>query len=324
MSKAIGFYKQDGKTKPITPRQSNYDGQTEEVSWNQGSSKYLAEATKKEHREHPWTTQAQARAIAVDHQKVQAKEVEPIITSELSEKPTRKEVMESEEFRTWWNNRKKTQPVPSDPYRAFMIDRSLEAKLTSQGTWSKEPNRMDFEPIDFPPIVKGRRLRRPEPEPKGPYVEETKKKLKAQELEMAKGMNVSPPELRFTQGSGRSFYASGYGKNKQTGEIVKIQEPYIMIGLRKDGKMAFTDEGTLAHELGHHKKVVELEREGGKEAVYRFYYNLQNSRERLNEAEREAWKNADPYMTNKRAVQKWHKKYALGTYLGTTPPRTHN
>lgn len=318
--KATAFFKdkEDGKIKPITEPQSTYAGQTSEASWSKSSVQDLKHTAKKEHREHPWTTQDQALQIAKDHDKLQRKDSEPIVMTELSLKPSRREVLESEEYKLWWKNRKEVQPIPGDPYRAFMIDRSLEAKLTNEGAWGSVPNRSDFEPVDFPPTAKGRRLKTLE-EPKGEYVEGTKKRLRAQELEICKKMNVPAPEIRFATGVDASYYSSGYWRNKTTGEITKMQEPHILIGLSKSGKHYATLDGTLAHELGHHKKIMDLERSGGKEAVARFYTDMKYSKQATNESERDAWREADPYMTNKRAVQNWHKKYAFGTYLGTTP-----
>jgi len=234
----------------------------------------------------------------------------------------RRAVMESEQFQTWIQERRNTHPFPADPYRAFMIDKSLKADLRTKPGWAPETNRSDFKPVDYPPITKEPAPDIEEPSPKTVQAEETKKLLRARAKFIADDMNVPVPEIRFTtaqKGRARSFYRSGYGQNRATGAVVKITTPAIVLGISKKGHLLPTNYGTLAHEMGHHKTVIELERAKGEKAVGVHYRALVKSHKATEHNERIAWKNADPYMKDQRPLQKWHKKWALGTYLGTTP-----
>ncbi len=136
-------------------------------------------------------------------------------------------------------------------------------------------------------------------------------------------MNVPCPEIQFTsstQGRARSFYRSGYAINRATGETVKVREPLIVMGISGKRPHASPENyAVLAHEMGHHKTVVDLERKQGQIAVSNHYALIQKSDAARVESEREAWKHADPYLKENRGAQKWLKKFAFGTYLGTTP-----
>lgn len=57
-------------------------------------------------------------------------------------------VLSSEAYREWWAVRQDTNPRPTDPYRAFMIDGSLRARQASKDKWGMLPNRLDHGFID--------------------------------------------------------------------------------------------------------------------------------------------------------------------------------
>ena len=88
---------------------------------------------------------------------------------ELRGSQRRIETMQSAEFRAWWEVRSQEDPLPQDPFLAFMIDRGLEARLHGKEPWEKEPNRYDVPIIDFPQR-KGK--------PRFPTLKELKRKRK--------------------------------------------------------------------------------------------------------------------------------------------------
>lgn len=234
----------------------------------------------------------------------------------------RRAVMESEEFQTWLAERWHTDPMPKDPYQAYMIDKSLKAKLKHKEEWAQRVNVADYHPIDYPPITKEPPPDIAVPPPKTREAEKTKKLLRARSKYLAKEMDVPEPTLRFTQsrtGRARSYYRSGFGVNRRTGELAKIADPEIVIGISRDGKITPENYAVLAHEMGHHKTVCEIRKEQGDQAVIYHYQRISRSKEATIESERDAWHYADPYLQDHRPAQKWLKKYAFGTYLGTTP-----
>jgi len=234
----------------------------------------------------------------------------------------RRAVMESQQFQTWMAERWHTHPIPRDPYVAFMIDKSLKAKLKERPEWAQTVNRADWEPVDYPPITKEAPPDIAVPSPKTVEAEKTKKRLRIHSKYLAEEMGVSEPTLHFTTSRGgraRSYYRSGYAINRLTGELVKVAEPEIVIGISGAEKISPENFATLNHEMGHHKQIVEMEKEKGKDAVLYHYKAINRTREARINCEREAWRNADPYMRKHRPAQKWLKKYAFGTYVGTTP-----
>ena len=234
----------------------------------------------------------------------------------------RRAIMESEAFQIWLSERWNIPPMPKDPYQAYMIDKSLKAKLKTRPEWAQRTNRADFQPIDFPPITKEPPPDITEPAPRTVQAEKSKELLRSRMKVVAGKMDVSEPRLRFTtsyKGRARSFYRSGYAINRRTGQLVQIGEPEIVIGIPRSGKIYPENYATLTHEMGHHKTVVNLKREGGEKAVLYHYRQIRRSDAAKIKSEREAWKQADPYLKEHRPAQKWLKKYAFGTYLGTTP-----
>lgn len=72
------------------------------------------------------------------------------LTVREQEAKKRKETLESYAFRFWWAERQKHGPIPTDPYRAFMIDKGLKASLEDREHWTPTPNRKDLPLIDYP------------------------------------------------------------------------------------------------------------------------------------------------------------------------------
>lgn len=72
------------------------------------------------------------------------------LTVREREAKKRKDTLASYAFQTWWAERSKHEPVPTDPYRAFMIDKGLRASLEDREHWTPKPNRKDLPLIDYP------------------------------------------------------------------------------------------------------------------------------------------------------------------------------
>ena len=233
----------------------------------------------------------------------------------------RKAIIQSEEFKIWFHERLKTKPMPSDPYRAFMIDRSLKAELRDRDSWAHRTNVADWEPVDYPPVIRGQKTVMIPP-PKSKEAAATKAAIRAKAKVICTELDVPCPKIKFTTsdyGRPRSYYQSGYVINRYTGAIVRAKEPFVVIGLPKSGKLKPEQYAVLAHELGHHKVTTEIQRTEGDQAVIDHYTRMKISDSARNQNERDAWHYAKPFMKDSPAVQHWIKKYALGSYLGTTP-----
>lgn len=76
--------------------------------------------------------------------------LDPKFASRRDEKDAkrRSQILASDDFDKWYEARKEIQPFPSDPYRAFMIDRSLKAKSYDEDSWKDYVNRSDLHPVD--------------------------------------------------------------------------------------------------------------------------------------------------------------------------------
>lgn len=72
------------------------------------------------------------------------------LTKREKERVLKKTALESEAFDKWYEARRHIQPTPSNPYQAFMIDRSLRAKPYDEPSWEDYVNRSDLEPVDNP------------------------------------------------------------------------------------------------------------------------------------------------------------------------------
>lgn len=68
----------------------------------------------------------------------------------MNAKQKRDAVLKSRAFNDWWEARQEVEPIPSDPYRAYMIDLSLHAKVDNPAIWEKQPNRRDQPDVDLP------------------------------------------------------------------------------------------------------------------------------------------------------------------------------
>ena len=245
-------------------------------------------------------------------------------TPRREEARQRKEmVLSSKAFRDWWAARRTQSPIPSDPYRAFMTDLALSATMQPRKVWRRKTNRSDMPNVDYPvpygykptkkprlPSRKGEKRRRKAGKPwipPPPKLTPMEKELTERAEKFAERYHIPVPKVIAGKGVLRSYYKAGWAAAGY-----QTSEPIVFIGVGKGAKAQ-----TLAafyHELGHHAHAWTGYPRTGRVSA-KFLGSGKVERERM------AWKLADPFMKEQRAIQKWLKKYALGTYTGTTPER---
>jgi len=228
-------------------------------------------------------------------------------------------VLRSKAFQEWWSARQNIRPIPADPYRAFMIDLSLFARVHRKPIWRMRTNRMDYPPIDLPRGVPSEKRRLPSrkemrrfkkvPKPARPRVvtAQQKKLLKVKERFLRK-LHLPEVEVVFEPELGQ--LTSAYWRG-----LPSVSKPRIKLGARglKRGALGEAQvEATMLHELGHHAHYYTGFPSG------RAVSHAAVAAPRI-EKERKAWEIADPFLVKFRPSQKFFKKYALGTYLGTSP-----
>lgn len=76
------------------------------------------------------------------------------MTATKAEKARKAAILHSTKYHAWLAARQAQGNFPSDPYRAFMIDLSLAAKIESRAKWIPEPNESDLTYVDYP-LVSG-------------------------------------------------------------------------------------------------------------------------------------------------------------------------
>lgn len=256
----------------------------------------------------------------------------------------RQAILSSKIFEEWWTARRHIHPIPSDPYRAFMIDKSLKAKPLPKELWTPRTNRSDIL-ADYPshlPAFKVRPMSRKQlarltnipkaalPEPKHPF-----EKVLHEHLEkMAEHYHVPMPIIKAEQSLG----SVGAGHYQPSG--VFLGKPYLQVGIKgikkkkpeeygKGGKWEGAEAQVLAsakHEMGHH--ISAHGHVAVPEAHFEQLKKLQESPEfkgkriSWNATQREelqAWSLGDAFMHEIRPVQKYRRRIMIGTYLDTTP-----
>lgn len=230
----------------------------------------------------------------------------------------RAKVMGSRDFQTWWAARRHLAPLPTDPYRAYMIDKGILAPPVEHDVWKPRTNRSDLIPVDIPMNAPARKVQslgrkhakqhhyrqgytptaaRPRPE-----LTADQKEIVTLIESMAKHYNTSVPDIFFEKGASAGYY-QGHGG-------VYGIKPFIKLNANR--KNIPQQKASAAHEMGHHVHNV-----GAESVLGDIGANAFQTSHRI-EREKTAWKIADPFMTDNRKVQKWRKKFALGTYLGTS------
>lgn len=241
-------------------------------------------------------------------------------------------IMSTQAYKEWWEARQSQSPVPSDPYRAFMIDISLRALRTRREIWEHNTNRTDMTEVDFPTgygyrptkprsVPRKQEHRRPARFPE--YVRPQsvmsafESEIRRRTEEFSSKMRVPVPRVIMGKGILKSYYSSGWGMRRTRfgvpREAVHVGEPLIFIGASEKAKPQ--TYAALYHELGHHTHAFSRWHETGSVAGD-FVAGGKV------EIERKAWQYADPFLRDQRPVQKWLKRYVLGNYLGQNIQRT--
>lgn len=167
----------------------------------------------------------------------------------------------------WYRHRIKESPRPSDPYRAYMIDLSLNAgKPKKIEAWQKEPNRHDISKIDTPMFATGSEfpIFSPAPKPRGrregrkpqrkgvtyavPESKPTHQKEIVHLIETSvMKYNTAAPQIVIEKGrsvtSNRNFFSPA--RNPYTGKIHGG-----LINVQGEGRRG-TTIAIAAHETGH-------------------------------------------------------------------------
>ena len=248
-------------------------------------------------------------------------------------------VLSSRAFQMWWAARQGISPIPSDPYRAFMIDKGLYAKPFPKEYWENRTNRADFPTVDFPFGTPRRRTKIPSrkelkrkgfiltPMPAQPQIMTAYEKKVAQELyEAQEKYHLPRATVKIQKGARASYIPAMFGT-----PIILLPKKLVKIGEKGGG----AEEQVMAiglHEFGHHGHAAyggmtkaRGQIVGELSEVITSQYVLGGSAEQKIKKERIAW--AIAKKTRKAGkepwtpTQAWLKKFAFGTYLGTTPRR---
>lgn len=245
-------------------------------------------------------------------------------------------IMSSREFQEWWQHRQSFAPTPSDPYRAYMIDLGLYARLHRKEVWKHRTNRFDRPTIDFP----SGRMPRGRKRPKMPSRKEARRFKRVPKA--AERVKLTPFEKRLV-GEVEAFTEKYHlprvkvefevGREGLRGTAYRpswggLIEPAVLIprGFVASAAKAKTRKGIYAqvhggllHELGHHAH----------EAYgFRIHPSLAaaitvpSPRASRIEGEKIAWRVAFKHK-KPTPVSGWLKKWALGTYLGTSRKREY-
>lgn len=248
-------------------------------------------------------------------------------------------ILASPAFRLWWEARQDIAPVPSDPYRAFMIDIGLNARVLPKEYWENRTNRSDYPPVDLPSGVPSSKRRPPSRKqmkrwkkvPKAaqplvltPYEQKLVKMIREEE----ETYHLPATKIRIEPRLRYSYAAKLFGQ-----PMILIPKEHVAVAEKKRGGSQEQVEASILHEFGHHAHAAYSgvgklggEMRGALTPVIagRPFKIIGTSREiRLGE-ERVAWDIAKKVRKTKKPWSPhaaWLKKYALGTYLGTSPPR---
>jgi len=230
----------------------------------------------------------------------------------------RQKIIRSPAFQAWWSARRGLRPIPSDPFRAFMIDVGLLAKPLRKEYWQYRTNRSDYPPVDLPRgVPRGKR--------RLPSRKEERRRYK-RVPKMAKPI-VETPRIKELKRRGEAFLekyhlpAVEWAFVPERGEGISSVIHASLFG----GRQAIVTVGTagglypavaaLKHELGHHGHYAYQGLPEQKAFGVLKGYPQAGRVER----EKTAWKIAELDLQKGIPIQKWTKKYYLGTYLGTSP-----
>jgi hypothetical protein len=236
----------------------------------------------------------------------------------------RRKIMTSQRFHDWWAARRGIHPVPADPYRAYMIDKSLHAKIHRKEVWQYRTNRADYPPVDLPTWVPAPKRRMPTRKEERRFATVPRAAVPFEATEFEKGLGKLGEEMaeHYHVPRVKVYYERGEGvlESAYFHGLAGIMEPYVKIGTKGQAGLGVQKQifSGLTHEVGHHvhaKFGLEPSLAAAGKMSLEFATAPKIAREQ------KAWEFADPFMRQGRPIQKWLKKYALGTYLGTSPRR---
>lgn len=239
-------------------------------------------------------------------------------------------ILSSPAFQEWWKARQTFYPTPSDPYRAFMIDIGLYARPMRKEIWKHRTNRMDYPSVDFPVGTPRRRKRLPSrkeikrfkrvPKAAMPVaLTPFERELVGEVEKFEEKYHLPRAEIRFEPRARPSFSPALFGKPR-----ILMPKEFVKAG-EKGGGLRQQVSAVIFHEVGHHAHAayggigkIAL-RPIGLEAVITSAYVLGGTRAERIKKERIAWAIAKKGKKPWKPVMAWTKRYAFGTYLGTTP-----
>ena len=251
----------------------------------------------------------------------------------------RQMILQSEAFQEWYEARMSYYPTPRDPYRAFMIDLSLYARVHHKQVWQHRTNRMDYPPIDLPKGVPSKKRRLPPrkhikrfkrvPKPAKPLVETPFEKELRKELGIfTEGYHLPDVRLRFEPRQTGAFYRPSLPFSSEKTIIVIPRS--VTKGKKKIKGAGEQPFSTQLHEGGHHAHAsyggfydVKGLRSKELSPLITTPYKLGGTTKQRVPKERIAWAIAKKHAKKRPAGwtprMAWHKRFAYGTYLGITP-----
>jgi len=202
----------------------------------------------------------------------------------------KKQILESSAFQTWWNWRRKISPVPKDPFKAYMIDLGIPARLYEPDPWSKRVNRADWIAVDYPRMATRTERYPSEVRTASTQLEQLHKKRVETIMEAAREFtqhySVPMPQIKILHEKG--YFESYHDPLRNI----------VAIGI-KGAKMPTL--GVLFHELGHHVQYQKVP----------MPYGLTFSQARLWK-EKKAYELAKPFL--KHPTHGWIKRFGIFTY----------
>jgi hypothetical protein len=239
------------------------------------------------------------------------------------ERLKRERILNSQAFKTWWEARQEVDPTPADPYRAYMIDKSLNAVIEPI-VWDRQPNRRDRSGVDSPregiptyaPAKKP--PKRIEPPYKSPELPRDPSAASIHKFsgDMAANFGMVAPAVKTHREIGPlgSFARTGLGRyGGPKGEIARYSRGEIHIGVK--GKLTPQKIATTAHETGHVIHAQNLfERKPALSGLIPY-----SARPKVYSDEHEATKLAKQFLKKTQKPehykeQAWFLRYAIGTY----------
>jgi len=231
-------------------------------------------------------------------------------------------IIGSAAFQTWWTARQTFYPIPSDPYRAFMIDKGLFARVHHKEVWQHRTNRMDYPPVDLPLGVPSPKRRLPprkqikrfkkrpkaaQPLPITPF----EKELIGRVEQFTEKYHLPSVEVRIEPRRQPSYMHPLFGKG-----MILMPKEFVARGAKLKGVREQV-ESVIFHEAGHHAHVA---------YGYAIQPDLASAiatpypKATRIEKERIAWAVAKKHLRKEWSpIMGWGKKVWLGTYIGTTP-----